>query len=116
MNEINQQPTAEEQSIKAHEYLLEFLSNFDKAKRGGIHDFMEMALYNMINKSVGQIDDYLKYGHKVVNPAEIITIFLDSCQVIIDGMKRNIEKAKGISPISNFFSSARSRVFIFKFR
>ncbi len=82
----------ENSALLAHEFLLYFLKKFDTASRGGIHDFMEIALSNMINESIKQIDSYLSSGHEVVSANELISIFADSCQKILDNIKRNLEK------------------------
>ncbi len=89
--------TAEDQLLNAHQYLLEFLDKFDSAHRGGIHDFMEIAIYNMINSSVKNIDDYLKTGHKQVNANEIMAIVVESYQKVLDGIKRNLESMKQVN-------------------
>lgn len=91
MNELSNKETPEEQIYTAHEFLLDFINKFELAKRGGIHDFMELAIYNMINSTVNNIDSYLKEGHKSVMPQEIMSIFADSCQNVLDGIKRNLD-------------------------
>tara|TARA_R110000868_G_C10972576_1_gene770500 strand:- start:30330 stop:30644 length:315 start_codon:yes stop_codon:yes gene_type:complete len=83
--------SAEDQVLNAHQFLKDFLARFDTAKRGGIHDFMEIALFNMINSAIKDIDFYLISGHKSVSPQEIMSIFTDACQKVIDGIKRNLE-------------------------
>lgn len=75
----------------AHDFLKSFISKFDTAKRGGIHDFMELTLFNMINASIKSIDDYLQTGHKQVSANEIMAIVADSYQKVLDGIKRNLE-------------------------
>lgn len=70
--------TAQDKVLNAHEYLKDFLDKFESAKRGVIHDFMELTLFNMINSSIKNIDDYLKTGHREVNPNEIMAIVADS--------------------------------------
>lgn len=83
--------TPQNQVLNAHQFLKDFLAKFDTAQRGGIHDFMELTLFNMINTSIKNIDDYLKTGHKEVNANEIMAIVVDSYQKVLDGIKRNLE-------------------------
>ncbi len=78
--------------LNAHEFLIRFLDKFDAAKRGGIHDFMEISLFNMINLAVGNIDKYLNEGHKEVSANEIMSIVAESYQKALDNIKRNLEK------------------------
>lgn len=87
----------EEQVLSAHQFLKDFLAKFDTAQRGGIHDFMEITLFNMINSSIKNIDDYLKDGHKQVNAKEIMTIVADSYQKVLDAIKRNLETMKQVN-------------------
>lgn len=75
----------------AHDFLKSFISKFDTAKRGGIHDLMEIAMFNMLNEAIKSIDFYLISGHKTVNANELMQIFADSCKKILDGIKRNLE-------------------------
>lgn len=89
--------TAQDQILNAHQYLKDFLAKFEKAKRGGIHDFMELTLFNMINASIKNVDDYLKTGHKEVNANEIMAIVADSYQKVLDGIKRNVETMKEVN-------------------
>jgi hypothetical protein len=85
------QITAEDQVLNAHQYLKDFLAKFEHAQRGGIHDFMELTLFNMINLSIKNIDEYLKSGHREVKAKEIMTIVADAYQKVLDGVKRNLE-------------------------
>jgi len=82
--------SSEEQVLNAHQFLKDFLKKFDNAKRGGIHDFMEIALFNMINLSIKEVDKYLQTGHHEVNATEIMHIVVDSYQKVLDGIKRNL--------------------------
>jgi len=82
---------AEDKVLNAHQFLLDFLAKFDTAKRGGIHDFMEIALFNMVNSAIKSIDDYLKNSHKQVDATQIMHIVADSYQKVLDGIKRNLE-------------------------
>lgn len=84
--------TSRVHALDAHQFLMQFLSKFDGAKPGGIHDFMEIALFNMVNSAIKNIDIYLQCGQKNVNANEVLSIFADSCQKILDNIKRNIEK------------------------
>lgn len=96
MNDITKangatQITAADHVINAHQFLLDFLARFDTAKRGGIHDFMELSLFNMVNSAVKNIDDYLQAGHKQVDATQIMHIVTESYQKVLDGIKRNLE-------------------------
>jgi hypothetical protein len=102
MNElIKEKQTSEiapvEQIIDAHKYLKDFIAKFDNAKRGGIHDFMELALFNMISSSIKEIDKYLSVGHYEVNATEIMHITLDCYQKVLDGIKRNLGEMKQVN-------------------
>ena len=78
--------------LDAHKFLKDFLAKFDNAQRGGIHDFMEISLFNMVNLAVGNIDKYLNECHKEVSANEIMSIVADSYQTVLDNIKRNLEK------------------------
>ncbi len=102
MNELkktngNTEITAEDQVLNAHQFLLDFLSKFDTAKRGGIHDFMELTVFNMINSAIKSIDDYLQTGHKAVDATQIMHIVADSYQKVLDGIKRNLDGMKEVN-------------------
>lgn len=99
LKKVNVAPeiTAQDQVLNAHQYLKDFLANFDTAQRGGIHDFMELTLFNMINASIKNIDDYLKDGHHKVNANEIMAIIADSYQNVLDSIKRNLETIKTVN-------------------
>lgn len=77
--------------LNAHEFLKEFLNKFDTAKRGGVHDFMEITIFNMINLAIGNVDKYMSQGHREVNGNEIMRIVVDSYQKILDNVKRNLD-------------------------
>ncbi len=102
MNEIkkansNTEITAEDQVLNAHQFLLDFLDKFDSAKRGGIHDFMEISLFNMVNAAIKNIDTYLNTGHYQVNATQIMHIIADSYQQVLDGIKRNLDGMKEVN-------------------
>lgn len=95
MNEISKKTDKnlllpEEQILNAHQFLKDFLAKFDNAKRGGIHDFMELALFNMISSSIKNIDGYLQTGHNEVSATEIMHTTVDAWQKVLDGIKRNL--------------------------
>lgn len=87
----------QEQILDAHQFLKDFLAKFDHAKRGGIHDFMELALYNMINSSIANIDKYLQTGHHEVSATEIMHITVDAWQKVLDGIKRNLGEMRPVN-------------------
>lgn len=91
MNDLTKTENPEEHIVNAHEFLIAFLNKFDAAKRGGIHDFMEIALFNMVNSAIKDIDFYLMSGHKSVRPQEVMSIFAEACQKVLDGIRRNLE-------------------------
>lgn len=93
----NELSEAQDQILNAHQFLKDFLSKFDYAQRGGIHDFMELTLFNMVNASIKSIDEYLKSGHHQVNATEIMAIVADSYQKVLDGVKRNLETMKPVN-------------------
>lgn len=84
-------------ALDAHEFLVRFLDKFHTAKRGGIHDFMEISLFNMVNLAVGNIDKYLAEGQKEVSANEIMAIVADSYQTVLDNIKRNLEKLRQVN-------------------
>lgn len=87
---------AHDQVIDAHNFLKQFLAKFDNAQRGGIHDFMELTLFNMVNHAIKKIDDYLQAGHKSVSATEIMHITIDAYQFILDRMKGNLDGMKEV--------------------
>lgn len=87
----------QEQILDAHQFLKDFLAKFDQAKRGGIHDFMEIALFNMINASIKEIDKYLQTGHHEVNATEIMHITVDAYQRVLDSIKRNLGEIRPVN-------------------
>lgn len=102
MNELKSvngqtQITAQDQVLNAHQYLKDFLAKFESAQRGGIHDFMELTLFNMINAAIKNIDDYLKSGHKDVSANEIMAIIAESYQKVLDSIKRNLENMQQVN-------------------
>lgn len=98
MNDILQSnESPEEKILNAHLYLTKFLAKFDDAKRGGIHDFIEIALFNMVNSAIKDIDFYLISGHKSVDAQQVMSIFTDACQKVLDGIKKNLESMKPVN-------------------
>lgn len=87
----------EQQILDAHQFLKDFLAKFEIAKRGGIHDFMEITLFNMVNHAIKNIDIYLQTGHHEVNATEIMHIVTDSYQKVLDGIKRNLGNMKQVN-------------------
>lgn len=87
----------EQQIMDAHKFLKEFLEKFDHAKRGGIHDFMEISLFNMVNLAIKNIDTYLQTGHHEVNATEIMHIVTDAYQKVLDGIKRNLGNMRPVN-------------------
>lgn len=88
---------AQNHALDAHEFLVRFLDKFHTAKRGGIHDFMEISLFNMVNLAVGNIDKYLSGGQTEVNANEIMAIVADSYQKVLDNIKRNLETLRQVN-------------------
>lgn len=102
MNELEKpngatQITPQDQILDAHQFLKDFLAKFDHAQRGGIHDFMEIALFNMVNLAIKNIDKYLQDGHHEVSATEIMHIVADSYQKILDGIKRNLGEMRPVN-------------------
>ena len=87
---------AKQKAKDAHEFLKKFITNFDKVKRGGIHDFMETLIAMMIQASVDKIDAYLKPGHQQVNANEVMAITLSAFQDVLDKAKRNLDALKEV--------------------
>ena len=83
--------------IDAHKFLKDFLAKFDHAQRGGIHDFMEIALFNMVNLSIKNIDNYLQSGHHEVSATEVMHIVVDSYQKVLEGIKRNLGEMRPVN-------------------
>ncbi len=102
MNEITKSQSndllpPEQQILDAHQFLKDFLAKFDQAKRGGIHDFMEITLFNMINASIKEIDKYLQTGHHEVNATEVMHITVDAYQRVLDKIKRNLGEMRPVN-------------------
>lgn len=89
--------TPQNHALNAHEFLKNFLNKFDTAKRGGIHDFMEITIFNMLNLAIADVDKYLSQGHKEVNANQVMMIVADSYQRILDNIKRNLEGMKEVT-------------------
>jgi hypothetical protein len=89
--------TAADQVLNAHEYLKEFLRKFESAKRGGIHDFMELVMFNMLQTAIANVDNYLKGGHREVAANEIMSIVADSYQKVLDGVKKNLDNMNQVN-------------------
>jgi hypothetical protein len=77
--------------LSAHEFLKKFLDKFDDAQRDGVHDFIEISLFNMVSLTIKNIDEYLSSGHEKVDATQIIHIVMDSYQKVLDSMKRNLD-------------------------
>lgn len=73
------------------------MEQFNEAERGGVHDFIEIALATMTRNSIAKVNGYLQSGHKQVDANEILTIVTESFQEVLDKIKRNLEQAKTIS-------------------
>jgi hypothetical protein len=94
---FNKEVTAEKKVIDAHNFLKDFIAKFENAKRGGIHDFIEIALFNMVNSAIKDIDFYLISGHKSVDAQQVMSIFTDACQKVLDGIKKNLDGMKRVN-------------------
>jgi hypothetical protein len=88
--------THQEQVLNAHQFLKEFLARFDEAKRGGIHDFIEVTLFNMLTLALNNINTYLAPGHTDVSGNELMAIVVGAYQVVIENMKRNLDGIKEV--------------------
>ena len=82
---------AQDELLKVHECLLDFLSGFNSAKRNGIHDYIELTIFNMITEAFTNIDEYLNTGHKQVAAKEIMHIVVESYKKVLDRIKRNLD-------------------------
>ena len=87
----------DEHILNAHQFLKDFLEKFEHAKRGGIHDFMEISIFNMINLAIKNIDLYLQSGHHEVSATEVMHIVADSYQKVLDGIKRNLGEMRPVN-------------------
>ncbi len=85
-----------EKIMKAHIFLKRFVSIFDEAKRGGIHDFLELTVANMVNDAITKMDAYLESSHTLLDGRELMIISLDAFQKVLDGVKRNLDKMKSV--------------------
>lgn len=86
-----------ESTVNAHEFLIDFLAKFESAKRGGVHDLIEVSLFNMVNLAIKKLDDYLMVGHKKVSANEILAIIIDSYQFVLESMKKNLDSMNEIN-------------------
>lgn len=85
-------PTSEaEQIIHAHEFLAKFLDRFALAKRGGVHDFIEMTMFNMINAAIKRIDDHCQATPGAVDANEIMQLTVEAYTSVLDKIKRNLD-------------------------
>jgi hypothetical protein len=88
--------TPAQEIINAHEFLKQFIAKFDTAKRGGVHDFIEIALFNMVSEAIQAINVYLKPGYHHVDAAAVTTVAVDAFQKVLDRIKRNLEDIEGV--------------------
>ena len=88
--------TAKQKAKNAHEFLKKFLNQYDKVKRGGLHDIMETLVAVMIQSTIDSVDRYLMSGHNQVSGNEIMAITFDSFQAVLDNAKRGLEKTKEV--------------------
>jgi hypothetical protein len=88
--------SAEDKLNQAHAFMKKFIADYDIAARGGIHDFMELNVANMIHQAMADIDSYLSTGHKQVVANEIMAITIQAFQTVLDGVKRNLDNVKTI--------------------
>ncbi len=96
--ELNVTKLSDEQKItQSHEYLMAFLNKYHASTRGGIHDFIETNIANMIGQAIADIDTYLQTGHKQVVANEIMCIAVQSFQKVLDGVKRNLERINTVN-------------------
>lgn len=89
--------TAEQEIDWAYSRIKKFLEDHDLAKRGGIHDFMEVIIANMIQDAISSINKYLQSGHHKVDANEIMAIAVGSFQKILDEVKRNLDGTKRVN-------------------
>lgn len=84
----------EETAISSHKFLTDFLSKHDDAVRGGMHDFLEISISNMLSSAIESMGAYMDIGHSVVVANELVFIALDSYQKALDKMKRDLDGLK----------------------
>jgi hypothetical protein len=84
-------------ALDVHEFLMKFFDKFHIAKRGGIYDYMELFIFQMINLAISNINKYFLEEHKEVNINEIMFIVVDSFQTVLDKLNRNLEKVRKVN-------------------
>lgn len=77
-----------------HDKLKKFIARFDDEPREGIHDFMEVSIFNMLSEAIFAVENYLKKEHLTVNFSELVVIAIDAYQKGLDGIKRSYDEAK----------------------
>ncbi len=92
MTNINK--SHEEAATRAHQFLIDFLNKHEESVRGGIHDFMQISLSNLLSAAIDSMTSYVAGGHRQVIANELVFIALDSYQKALDKMKRDLDGLK----------------------
>ncbi len=96
MTTENNNKIAKQKAKDAHEFLGKFLNQYDKVKRGGLHDIMETLVAVMIQTTIDNVDKYLKSGHNQVSGNEVMAVTFDSFQRVLDNAKRGLDSIKEV--------------------